>query len=216
MGQGQISPFSGDEVKWVFSRIPRWKWAVKRNFDFFISLLLLFFTFPLFVLIAACIKLTSRGSVFFTQERTGYLGVGFQIYKFRTMVAHAPESGGYETWQKDPRITKVGDILRRWALDELPQLWNVAKGEMSLVGPRPTLAYQVRSYSNRQRKRLLVKPGLTGLAQVKGRNNLNWSERIELDVQYIENYSLIQDIKILFETLGLILSQKGVYGDTGV
>lgn len=186
---------------------------IKNAVDFIGSIALLIVLWPLLLVIAILIKLESRGPVFFIQERIGRLGRPFQLYKFRTMVCDAMERGGYETSERDPRITKIGKFLRAWSLDELPQLWNIAKGEMSFIGPRPTLAYQVEKYSERERKRLLVKPGLTGLAQINGRNRLTWPERIEYDLQYIENFSLWQDIRILIKTVLLVIRQEGVYGN---
>jgi len=172
--------------------------------------------FPFFFLIALAIKLDTSGDVFFVQERIGYLGKPFRVWKFRTMVQNADKLGDDKTFSKDPRITKVGKFLREWTLDELPQFWNVFKGEMSLVGPRPTLAYQEEAYTPRQKRRLLVKPGLTGLAQISGRNLLSWSQRIELDLQYIENFSLWLDFKILLKTIAVVFSRKGVYGDASL
>lgn len=195
--------------------MPPWKRFAKRVFDLALSSVLLIFVFPLLPVLALIVKLSEKGPVFFCQERVGYLGRRFRVIKFRTMVPNAMELGGYATSTRDPRITSLGRVLRRWGLDELPQLWNVVRGEMSLVGPRPTLAYQVEAYSNHQKKRLLVRPGLSGLAQVSGRNQLTWPEKIELDIKYIENYSLSQDIKILFQTVRLLWSAEGVYGDPG-
>src|SRR5690606_9205639 len=152
------------------------------------------------VVCVVAIRLTSKGPVFFRQERIGLGGRPFTVWKFRTMVV------GDNPAIPDPdRITAVGRLLRRWSLDELPQLINVARGEMSIVGPRPTLAYQVERYDEEQRRRLAVPPGLTGLAQVEGRNELPWPERIRLDVQYVERASPALDLRILARTLPSLL-----------
>ncbi len=207
------SSFANRDFSWILQHVPPWKRRIKRAIDFGVSLMALIFFFPVFVLIALLVKLAGEGPAFFSQERVGYLGKTFHVHKFRTMVKDALKRGGYETSEQDPRITPLGRFLRRWSLDELPQLWNVFKGEMSLIGPRPTLAYQVDAYTAQQRRRLLVKPGMSGLAQVSGRNALTWPERIELDLQYIENFSFWLDAKIFFRSFGLVLGRKGVYGD---
>lgn len=171
-----------------------------------------------FALIALAIKLNSRGPVFFKQERVGKDSKRFICWKFRTMVEGAVNQGlGVTVAQDDPRITRVGRFLRNWGLDELPQLINVLKGEMSLVGPRPTLPYQVELYDDFQRRRLVVKPGITGWALVNGRNRLPWEERIKLDVWYVEHWSLWLDLKILFKTFWIVLiTREGLYGEGGV
>ncbi len=199
-------------------QIPFWKRLVKRGIDVVVSFLALVFLSPLIVLTAFAIKLNSRGPVFFKQERAGYSGKPFFMWKFRTMVQDADKdkdynTKDYNTYEGDPRITKVGKFLRNWTLDEIPQFWNVLKGEMSLVGPRPALVHQVESYTPTQKIRLLVKPGMTGLAQIIGRNNLTWPQRIELDLKYIKTFSLTQDSVILLKTIGLVLSRKGIYGE---
>ena len=156
---------------------------------------------------ALAVRLTSPGPVFFRQERVGMGGVPFRVWKFRTMVH------GDNPMMPDPdRITAVGAILRRLSLDELPQLLNVATGEMSIVGPRPTLAYQVERYDEHQWRRLDVRPGLTGLAQVSGRNSLPWAERIEYDITYVETQSAVTDLRLLTRTVSTILTGDGVEG----
>ena len=127
-------------------------------------------------------------------------------------MAVGSDKGGFEINAGDARITRVGSFLRRWSIDEVPQLLNVLRGEMSLIGPRPTLGYQVDAYTERQRGRLAVRPGLTGLAQVSGRNSLTWPERIELDLKYIEEYSLVLDWQILLRTFGTVVNPDGIYG----
>jgi lipopolysaccharide/colanic/teichoic acid biosynthesis glycosyltransferase len=150
---------------------------------------------------AVAIKLDDGGPVFYRQRRVGLNGEQFELLKLRTMEVGAEHRGaGYAVNEGDPRITRVGRALRRLSLDEIPQLWNVVRGDMSLVGPRPTLAYQVERYTPRQRRRLEVKPGITGWAQVNGRARLPWDERIELDVWYVEHRSPWVDMKILART----------------
>lgn len=156
---------------------------------------------------AAAIRLTSPGPVFFRQERIGLHGVPFTVWKFRTMV-----DGDNPIFPDASRITPVGRILRRLSLDELPQLINVALGDMSVVGPRPTLAYQVERYDDHQRRRLDVRPGLTGLAQVSGRNALSWSDRIDLDVEYVDGQSLLLDLRLIARTATTIVSGEGIEG----
>jgi lipopolysaccharide/colanic/teichoic acid biosynthesis glycosyltransferase len=156
---------------------------------------------PLLLAAAAAIKLEDGGPVLYRQTRVGKDGEDFELLKLRTMVVGAERQGaGYAVNAGDSRITKVGALLRRTSLDELPQLWNVVRGDMSLIGPRPTLRYQVERYTERQRRRLEVKPGLTGWAQIHGRAKLPWDERIELDVWYVENRSALVDLKILLRT----------------
>ncbi|MEA1870921.1 MAG: sugar transferase [Candidatus Bipolaricaulota bacterium] len=191
---------------------------LKRLIDILVSLVgLLVLTVP-FTLVAVVIKLDSKGPVFFRQERVGKDRRSFKVWKFRTMVVGAVQKGlGYNVANDDSRITRVGAVLRNWGLDELPQLINVLVGEMNLVGPRPTLRYQVEHYNAFQRRRLQVNPGITSLAVVSGRNVLSWKERIELDVWYVEHWSLWLDIKILFKTLWTVLvTHEGLYGKDGV
>lgn len=156
---------------------------------------------------AIAVKATSRGPVFFRQERIGMDGHPFMVWKFRTMVA-----GDNPIFPDASRVTSAGRWLRRLSLDELPQLLNVAAGEMSVVGPRPTLAYQVERYDDHQRRRLAVRPGLTGLAQVSGRNALSWGDRIDLDVRYVETQSLRTDLSLIARTARTILSGEGIEG----
>jgi len=191
--------------------------VLKRLIDILLSLIGLVLLAVPFPIISLVVKLDSKGSVFFRQERVGKDGRSFRVWKFRTMVVGAVGKGlGHNVARDDSRITRVGAVLRNWGLDELPQLLNVFIGEMSLVGPRPTLAYQVKSYNDFQRRRLLVKPGITSLAVVSGRNALSWKERIELDVWYVEHWSLWLDIKILFKTLWTVLvTHEGLYGEDG-
>jgi lipopolysaccharide/colanic/teichoic acid biosynthesis glycosyltransferase len=158
-------------------------------------------TSPLLAASAVAIKLEDGGPVLYRQGRVGKDGQDFELLKLRTMVVGAEKKGaGFAVDAGDRRITRVGRLLRRTSVDELPQLWNVLRGEMSLIGPRPTLRYQVDTYTERQRRRLDVRPGLTGWAQVNGRATLPWAERIELDVWYVEHRSPLLDLKILLKT----------------
>jgi lipopolysaccharide/colanic/teichoic acid biosynthesis glycosyltransferase len=170
---------------------------------------------PVVGLAAAAIKLEDRGPVLYRQRRVGLHGRDFELLKLRTMVVGAERQGaGWAVDRGDSRITRVGRVLRAVSLDELPQLWNVLRGDMSLIGPRPTLRYQVEQYSERQRRRLEVKPGLTGWAQIHGRARLPWDERIELDVWYVEHRSPWVDLKIVARTPLALLG--GTYkGATG-
>ncbi len=156
---------------------------------------------PLLAAAAAAIRLEDGGPILFRQRRVGCHGEEFELLKLRTMTVGAEREGaGYAVDAGDPRITRTGRVLRRLSLDELPQLWNVLRGDMSLIGPRPTLAYQVERYTPRQRRRLEIKPGLTGWAQIHGRAALPWEERIELDVWYVEHRSPWVDLQILLRT----------------
>ena len=170
---------------------------------------------PVLAAAALAIKLDDRGPVFYRQRRVGLNGEEFELVKLRTMEVGAEYKGaGFAVNEGDTRITRVGHLLRRLSIDELPQLWNVVRGEMSLIGPRPTLAYQVERYSPRQRRRLEVKPGITGWAQIHGRARLPWDERIELDVWYVEHRSPWLDLKIIARTPRALFA--GTYkGDTG-
>ncbi len=192
--------------------------TIKRGLDFLVSLVGLAILALPFLIISAMIKRDSPGAVFFRQERVGKSGRLFRVWKFRTMVTDAIHKGLGVTISKDDlRITKVGRILRDWGLDELPQLINVLMGDMSLVGPRPTLVYQVDHYNDFQHRRLEVKPGITSLAVVSGRNALPWVERIELDIWYIDHWSLRLDLSILFRPLWKVLvTREGLYGADGV
>ncbi len=177
--------------------------------------LVLAFASPFLAIAALGIKAEDRGPILYRQRRVGQDGREFELLKLRTMVVGADQQGaGWAVNRGDPRITRVGRALRRLSLDELPQLWNVVRGEMSLIGPRPTLSYQVEQYTPRQRKRLEVKPGITGWAQIHGRAALPWEERIELDVWYVENRSPAVDLKILLRTPRALFG--GTYkGETG-
>ena len=170
---------------------------------------------PFLAVAALAIKLDDGGPVLYRQLRVGLDGEEFELVKLRTMDVGAERKGaGFAVNEGDPRITRAGRMLRRLSLDELPQLWNVVRGEMSLIGPRPTLAYQVEQYTPRQRKRLDVKPGITGWAQIHGRAALPWEDRIELDVWYVENRSPRVELKILLRTPRALLG--GTYkGETG-
>jgi lipopolysaccharide/colanic/teichoic acid biosynthesis glycosyltransferase len=172
---------------------------------------------PLVALAAAAIRLESPGHPIYTQTRVGKDGRQFQIYKLRTMVRGAEFTGaGLAIQEGDDRITRVGSFLRRTSLDELPNLWNVVRGEMSIVGPRPTVQVQVDQYTDRQMGRLAVKPGLTGWAQINGRASLPWAQRIELDLWYVEHHSLRLDLRILARTWRLVVKGDGLYkGETG-
>ena len=188
--------------------------AAKRALDVVVSSAGLVVAAPLLAAVAVAIRLDTPGPIILRQPRVGRDGRDFDMFKFRTMVENAHTIGtGWLVSERDPRITRVGAFLRKWSLDELPQLVNVLKGDMSIVGPRPTLRYQVDQYTPFQRRRLEVRPGITGWAQVSGRNELTWPERIELDVWYVEHRSLRLDAKILARTLPVLLRPTKVYND---
>jgi lipopolysaccharide/colanic/teichoic acid biosynthesis glycosyltransferase len=190
---------------------------IRRVFDLLVALMAGLITLPVVALLAAIIRLESPGHPVYSQTRAGRDGRLFPIYKLRTMVRGAEFIGaGLAIQEGDERITAVGRFLRRYSLDELPNLWNVIRGDMSIVGPRPTLPVQVEQYTPRQRGRLTVKPGITGWAQVNGRASLPWAERIELDLWYVEHRSLALDARILARTLGMVLTGRGLYkGERG-
>jgi lipopolysaccharide/colanic/teichoic acid biosynthesis glycosyltransferase len=174
---------------------------VNRALDVLIALAALAVTSPILLAAAIAIRLDSRGPVFYRQERIGKDGVPFELWKLRTMVEGAEHQGtGLYIADRDPRITRVGRLLRRLSLDELPNLFNVLSGDLAIVGPRPTVRVQVERYTPYQRRRLEVRPGITGWAQVHGRTALSWPERIELDVWYVDHRSLALDLRILART----------------
>lgn len=181
---------------------------VKPFFDFSLALILLCILFPLLLFLAFLLLIQNRGTSFFSQIRPGYQTRLFTIYKLKTMRDTRNEKG--ELLPDNKRMTPLGKIIRKLSLDELPQLWNVLKGEMSFVGPRPLLPEYVPLYSKEQLKRHEVKPGITGWAQVKGRNTITWKQKFEYDLWYIENQSFILDIKIVFLTAGKIFKTKEV------
>jgi lipopolysaccharide/colanic/teichoic acid biosynthesis glycosyltransferase len=177
---------------------------------------------PLFAVVAVLIKLSDHGPALFRQTRVGRDGRAFTVYKFRTMVADAEErkaqlvalnesDGVLFKMRRDPRITRVGSWLRRWSLDEFPQLLNVLIGDMSLVGPRPALPQEAALYGDHVRRRLAVKPGITGLWQVNGRSDLSWDESVRLDLRYVENWSFVLDLQILWKTWSAVFRGSGAY-----
>jgi lipopolysaccharide/colanic/teichoic acid biosynthesis glycosyltransferase len=189
----------------------------RRAFDIAVGLGGSVLSAPLVALLALAIRLESPGSPIYTQVRIGRGGRPFHIFKLRTMVRGAEFTGaGLAIAAGDDRVTRLGVLVRRYSLDELPNLWNVLRGDMSVIGPRPTLQHQVDAYTERERGRLAVKPGITGWAQVNGRASLPWSERIELDLWYVEHRSLALDLQILRRTGKLVLTGSGLYkGETG-
>ena len=185
---------------------------LRRSIDILVSAAALLVCAPPLALAMLAIRLESRGSAIYRQRRVGRDGRSFDLFKLRTMVDGAEHIGaGLAIDAGDSRITRVGAVLRRTSVDELPNLVNVLRGEMSLIGPRPTLPVQVDQYTERQRRRLEIKPGITGWAQVNGRASLPWSERIELDIYYIEHRSLALDLKILSRTPALVFAGAGLY-----
>ncbi|HEX6872569.1 MAG TPA: sugar transferase, partial [Micromonosporaceae bacterium] len=196
--------------------------AVKGLVDRSLALLALILLSPVFLVVAIAIRLDSRGPVFFRQTRVGLGGQEFGVFKFRSMVVDADNmldelsqynetDGLMFKMRRDPRVTRVGAFLRKWSLDELPQLLNVVSGEMSLIGPRPPLPSEVAWYDQDVARRLLVKPGMTGLWQVSGRSDLSWEDGIRLDLYYVENWSLATDLTILWKTVGAVVRRRGAY-----
>jgi lipopolysaccharide/colanic/teichoic acid biosynthesis glycosyltransferase len=188
--------------------------GLPRAIDVLLATLGLVIGSPVLVAAAVAIRVDTPGSPIYRQRRVGRAGTTFELRKLRTMVLGADPTPA-ETWEPlragDPRVTRVGALLRRLSLDELPNLVNVLRGEMAIVGPRPTIEAQVEQYTPRQRRRLDVMPGITGWAQVNGRASLSWEERIELDVWYVENRSLALDLRILARTVRLIVTGRGLY-----
>ncbi len=185
---------------------------MNRALDVLVAAAALAVTAPLLLAAAVAIKLDTRGPVFYRHARVGMGGAPFELWKLRTMVVGAENIGaGLYIEDRDPRITRAGRLLRRFSLDELPNLFNVVQGDMAIVGPRPTVQVQVDRYTPHQRRRLEVRPGITGWAQVNGRTSLSWPERIELDVWYVDHRSLALDLRILARTLKLLASGQGLY-----
>lgn len=186
---------------------------IKRAFDLTAGViaLLIMIVIPVIIVIPIIIRLTSKGPAVFTQKRVGKDGKAFKIYKFRTMLI-PEESFDAQGNPLEPkqRITKVGRILRKTSLDELMQIFNIINGTMSFVGPRPTIPEQVNNYTDYHRQRLQMRPGVTGWAQVNGRNDLNWDQKIAYDIEYIDNYSLWFDVKILFKTVAVVIKSEGI------
>jgi lipopolysaccharide/colanic/teichoic acid biosynthesis glycosyltransferase len=179
--------------------------------DYLIAAFALILASPLLLVAMIVIRFETHGSAIFRQRRVGKDGELFDMYKLRTMVVGSDKGPDVALSQSDPRITKVGALLRRYSLDELPNLVNVLRGEMAIVGPRPTIPSQVERYTDHQRRRLEVKPGLTGWAVVNGRVSLEWPERIELDIWYVDHRSLWLDLRILAKTFWLLVSGHGLY-----
>lgn len=190
---------------------------IRRAIDVGVSAVVLLLSSPMLALAMLAIRLESPGAPIYRQRRVGREGRAFDVLKLRTMVDGAEALGaGLAVNENDSRITRVGAVLRRTSIDELPNLLNVLRGEMSLIGPRPTLPVQVEQYTPRQRGRLAIEPGITGWAQVNGRASLPWNERIELDLFYIEHRSVALDLRIMWRTLAIVLGGSGLYkGQTG-
>ena len=188
-----------------------WADIVKRAFDILVAGVLLVALWPLLLAVALAIRLSSRGPALFVQQRAGKDGKPFGLYKFRTMRLDVDPFGPSPKSGADPRLTRVGRWLREYSLDELPQLANIVKGDMSLVGPRPLYVSQMAEWNERQRRRLSIQPGLTGLAQISGRGALTREEKLELDVQYVERASLRLDVAIVLATLAHVCGRKGIY-----
>lgn len=196
--------------------------VIKRLIDVFCSFLGVLVLSPLFIIVAIIIKITSKGPVFFSQKRVGKNGKEFNMYKFRSMVVNAEElkeklvaqnemSGPMFKMKDDPRVTKVGKFIRKTSIDELPQLWNVLKGDMSLVGPRPSLPKEVAQFEDWMYRRLEVKPGLTCYWQVSGRNNIDFEDWMKLDIKYVDERSTWIDIKLIFKTVGVLFGDKNAH-----
>ena len=194
----------------------------KRTIDIIGAGLGLILLSPIIAVVACAVKVTSKGPIFFSQKRVGKNGELFEMYKFRSMVVNAEElkgnledqnemSGPMFKIKDDPRVTKVGKFIRKTSIDELPQLWNVLKGDMSLVGPRPSLPKEVEQFDNWMFKRLSVRPGLTCYWQVSGRNNIDFEDWMKLDVKYVEERNLWIDIKLIFKTVGVLFGDKNAH-----
>jgi lipopolysaccharide/colanic/teichoic acid biosynthesis glycosyltransferase len=185
------------------------KYRLKENFDIVLAVFVIILLSPMILLIAVLIKLESKGPVIYRHERVGKWGKPFKMWKFRTMVQDADQVGPGLTAKNDPRITKFGGFLRRASLDELPQLYNVLRGEMSIVGPRPEIPEIVRTYSLQQQRALAVKPGITGLSQINGRDDLPLDLKLDYEKKYVNTFSLGLDVKILFKTIPVLIHGRG-------
>ncbi|MFA5553179.1 MAG: sugar transferase [Phycisphaerae bacterium] len=183
----------------------------KRVFDLLLTIPAIIILLPVFAVLWLLIRIGSKGSAIFRQQRAGKNGIPFTFYKLRTMRTDVDPFGPSPKSGDDARLTKIGKFLREYSLDELPQLFNVLKGDMSIVGPRPLYIQQIKEWDDRQKKRLLVKPGITGLAQISGRGALTREEKLELDVKYVESAGLWLDIKIILITIGHVLCRKSIY-----
>ena len=183
----------------------------KRLFDFFISFAILLLLFPLFIIVAVLIKLDSKGPIFYLQSRVGENGRVFRIYKLRTMTNKERDPNVKQTYLQDPDITRIGGLLRRFKIDELPQIWNVFIGDMSLVGPRPALPSLYEKFGEIAKKRCEVRPGMTGCAQVNGNIYLPWEERLCLDREYVDRMSFMLDLRILVKTVAIVLFGEEKY-----
>jgi lipopolysaccharide/colanic/teichoic acid biosynthesis glycosyltransferase len=224
LGTGLMIGFLSPHLKGTHDlpSLPVGTYLIKRLFDLIISCLGLILLSPVILLAGICIKLDTPGPVFFVQPRAGENGKPFRMVKLRTMVQDAdkrladlipssPLKGPVYKIPNDPRITRVGRFLRRWSIDEIPQFWNVLKGEMSLVGPRPEETWLVEKYTDLQRKRLAFKPGMTGPMQVNGRGELDFEQRFQLEMDYIQRYSLVNDIRLLLQSLPAIIRGTGAF-----
>ncbi len=187
------------------------RYFIKRAIDIIVSLLGILISAPVFFFAAIAVKLSGDGPVIFKQLRVGKNGRPFTFYKFRTMRTDVDPFGPSPKSGDDPRLTKIGKFLREYSLDELPQLFNVLKGDMSIVGPRPLYMSQMAEWNERQKKRLLVKPGLTGLAQISGRGGLTREEKLELDARYAQTAGLWLDFRIILATIAMVFKRKNIY-----
>lgn len=184
---------------------------IKRLLDFFISFVILLFLFPLFIIVAVLIKIDSNGPIFYLQSRVGKNGRIFHVYKFRTMTDEVRDPNKKQTYLNDSDITRIGRFLRRFKIDELPQIWNVSIGDMSLVGPRPALPSLYEKFGEIAEKRCKVRPGMTGWAQVNGNIYLPWEKRLLLDSEYVDNMSFMLDFRILIKTVAIVLFGEEKY-----
>lgn len=193
---------------------------IKYTLDKIFGAILIILISPILAFISIAIKIDSKGPIIFKQKRLGKNGKLFNMYKFRTMYVDAPdlrnEDGSTFNSDSDPRVTKVGLILRKTSLDELPQVINILKGEMSFIGPRPDLPDQYELYSEEDKKKLLVRPGVTGYAQANGRNNNSWAKRIDMDIFYVEHYSLLLDLNIFVKTIYTVLKREGINAENNI
>lgn len=187
---------------------------IKRPMDFFLSLCSILVLSPFLLIFTIVGAIVMKGNPFFTQERPGKDEKIFKLIKFRTMTCETDENG--ELLPDDMRLTKYGKFIRSTSIDELPELINILKGDMSIIGPRPLLVKYLPLYSDEQRKRHLVRPGLTGLAQASGRNAVSWEEKFAFDIQYVHNITFVNDIKILFKTVGAVFAREGITSETSV